>query len=242
MQTRLLLRSLNRIFVFGINRTSGPSCRVLKQIRYETEKNNRYNNSAGGARPVAEDLGEDQHASRRDHNDNTRLVSPPLRGEQRRGLRDADRVDGGHRLGKVAADRVPNGHDRTSGLLHPLSGASRQGYAQRGDDRPRNDTRGRDRQPDRFGVLRRALLAVDAARGSALRRRIRNDTHGQGSGHVLLSAVPMEQCPVVALVSGRRQQLLLRRGVQSGRRIHFGGRGVSAAVSLQVLSGLTVEG
>ena len=168
MQTRLLLRSLNRIFVFGINRTSGPSCRVLKQIRYETEKNNRYNNSAGGARPVAEDLGEDQHASRRDHNDNTRLVSPPLRGEQRRGLRDADRVDGGHRLGKVAADRVPNGHDRTSGLLHPLSGASRQGYAQRGDDRPRNDTRGRDRQPDRFGVLRRALLAVDAARGSAL--------------------------------------------------------------------------
>ena len=51
----------------------------------------------------------------------------------------------------------------------------------------------------------------------------------------LFPAVPMERRTPPAAVSGRQQQLFLRRDLQSGRCLHLGGSRLSASVSAQVL-------
>ena len=58
---------------------------------------------------------------------------------------------------------------------------------------------------------------------------------GQGGGHVLFPAVPVERRAAPAALSGRQQQLLLRRDLQSGRRLHLRGSRLSASVSVQIL-------
>ena len=51
----------------------------------------------------------------------------------------------------------------------------------------------------------------------------------------LFPALPVERRAGLAVISGRQPQLLFRRHLQPGRRLHLGGSGLSADFPVQIL-------
>ena len=202
---------------------------------YEFQENIAAHRAAAHRRPGAQNLDQDPYAPRRVDRRLPRLVPAAVHREQRRGLRHAHRLARRLRLGQAAAGRLPDRHGRIHRLADapPLHQTPR--HAQGSDRRPRADLRRRHGQHPRQRILRIDLLRIDALHGGSIRGALRRVYDGQSGRHVLFPAVPMEQRTPPAAVSGRQQQLFLRRDLQSGRCLHLGGSRLSASVSAQVL-------
>ena len=198
----------------------------------ESEKNLAADSAAARGGPGAQDLGEDPHAPRRGDHGLPRLVPAALYREQRRRLRHAHRNFGRLRLGQIAAGHFPHRHGGRPRLAARVPSPQPQGYAAGRHDRTGPDHRRSAGQHSRQRLLRIDLHGIDPLYGCAVRRTLRRIHDGQGGGHVLLPALPVEQRAAPVALPGRQQQLLLRGDLQSGRRIHLRSGCLYASVSV----------